>query len=152
VVKGPWPAPAVEAFEPLEAKYAAGWPAWGHREIHAMLAIGGHLTPVSTVGRAMRRRGLLPPAGCAGQRRGLAKARKAAFADPPARCNQVWQLGFSEYEATTGGTWRLAGVTGYFSKDEHGWHISLACAGADAIEAVKIAIAGAERPGGAPLP
>ncbi|HCU91964.1 MAG TPA: hypothetical protein DHU96_04215, partial [Actinobacteria bacterium] len=25
--------------------------------------------------------------------RELAKARKAAFAEPPVRCNQVWQLG-----------------------------------------------------------
>ena len=151
VVKGPWPAPAVEAFEPVAAKYAADWPAWGHRKIHTMMAIDGHLTSVSTVERAMRRRGLLQPADYAGQRRELAKARKAAFADPPVRCNQVWQLDFSEYETTTGGIWRLAGVTDYFSKYEHGWHISPTCTGSDAIEAVKIAIAEAERLGGAPL-
>ncbi|HVB46219.1 MAG TPA: hypothetical protein VNF47_26400 [Streptosporangiaceae bacterium] len=99
----------------------------------------------------MRRRGLLQPVDYAGQRRELAKARKAAFAEPPVRPNQVWQLDFSEYETTTGGTGRLAGVTGYFSKYEHGWHISPACAGADAIEAVKIAVAEAERLGGKPL-
>lgn len=87
----------------------------------------------------------------ASQRRELAKARKAAFADPPTPCNQAWQLDFSEYETTTGGIWRLAGVTGYFSKYEHGWHISPACTGADAIEAVQIAIAEAERLGGSPL-
>jgi putative transposase len=39
-----------------------------------------------------------------------------------------------------------------FSTYERGWHISPACAGADAIEAVKLAIAGAGRLGGAPLP
>jgi hypothetical protein len=38
------------------------------------------------------------------------------------------------------------------SKYEHGWHISPTCTGAGAIEAVKIAIAEAERLGGAPLP
>jgi transposase InsO family protein len=151
VVKGPWPAPAVEQWEPVAAKYAADWPAWGHRKIRAMMAADGHLTSVSTVERAMRRRGLLQPIDYAGQRRELAKARKAAFAEPPVRPNQVWQLDFSEYETTTGGTWRLAGVTDYFSKYEHGWHISPTCTGSDAIEAVKIAIAEAERIGGAPL-
>ena len=33
--KGPWPAPVVEALEPVAAKYAADWPAWGHRKIHS---------------------------------------------------------------------------------------------------------------------
>ena len=58
----------------------------------------------------MRRRGLLQPIDYQGERRELAKARKAAFADPPTGPNQVWQLDFSEYETTTGGIWRLAGV------------------------------------------
>lgn len=148
---GPWPAPVVEAIEPVAAKYAADWPAWGHRKIHALMAADGHLTSASTVERAMRRRGLLQPVDYTGQRRELAKARKAAFADPPARCNEVWQLDFSEYETTTGGIWRLAGVTDYFSKYEHGWHISPTCTGADAIAAVELAIAEAERLGGKPL-
>lgn len=151
VVKGPWPAPAVDAIEPVAAKYAADWPAWGHRKIHALMPADGITASVPAVERAMRRRGLLQPVDYAGQRRELAKARKAAFADPPVRCNQVWQLDFSEYETTTGGTWRLAGVTDYFSKYEHGWHISPTCTGTDAIEAVKIAVAEAERLGGAPL-
>lgn len=42
-------------------------------------------------------------------------------------------------------------MTGYFSKYEHGWHIAPTCTGADAIEAVKIAITEAERLGGGPL-
>jgi putative transposase len=151
VVKGPWPAPALEATEPVAAKYAADWPAWGHRKIHALMAADRHLTSVSTVERALRRRGLLQPVDYQGQRRELAKARKAAFAEPPDRCNQVWQLDFSEYETTTGGIWRLAGVTDYFSKYEHGWHISPTCTGADAIAAVELAIAEAERLGGKPL-
>ena len=149
--KGPWPAPAVEAVEPLAAKYAAEWPAWGHRKIHALLTADGYTASVSAVERAMRRRGLLQPAGYQGGRRELARARKAASADPVTRPNQVWQLDFSDYETTMGGTWRLAGVTDYFSKYEHGWHISPASTAADAIAAVKIAIAEAERLGGAPL-
>jgi putative transposase len=108
------------------------------------------VTWVPAAGRAMRRRGLPQPAGYQGQRRELARARKAAFARPPVRPDQVRQPGFSGYETTTGGTWRLAGVTDYVSKYEHGWRIWPACAGADATEAVTAAIAEAERPGGAP--
>ena len=151
VVKGPWPAPVVEKWEPVAAKYAADWPAWGHRKIHTLMAIDGHVTSVSTVERAMRRRGLLQPIDYQGQRRELARARRAAFAEPPSRPNEVWQLDFSEYETTAGGIWRLAGVTDYFSSCEHGWHIAPTCTGSDAIEAVKIAIAEAERLGGKPL-
>ena len=96
--KGPWPPPAVERWEPVVAKYAAGWPAWGHRKIHTLMAVDGHSTPVPAVERATRRRHLLQPMGYQGQRRELAKARKAAFAGPPTRCNEVRQLDFSEYE------------------------------------------------------
>lgn len=151
VVKGPWPAPAVEAVEPIAATYAADWPAWGHRKIHALMAVDGHTASASTVERALRRRSLLQPVDYQGERRELAKARKAAFAAPPTRPNEVWQLDFSEYETTTGGIWRLAGVTDYFTKYEHGWHIAPTCTGTDAIEAIRIAIAEAERLGGAPL-
>jgi putative transposase len=145
VGKGPWPAPVVEAIEPDVAKYAADWPAWGHRKIHWMMTADGHAASRSSVERAMRRRGLLQPIDYAGQRRELAKARKAAFADPPTGPNQVWQLDFSEYETTSGGIWRLAGVTDYFTKVEHGWHIAPTCTGADAIAAVQLAITEAEQ-------
>lgn len=37
----------------------------------------------------------------------------------PATPNQVWQLDFSEFETTSGGTWRLAGCPGYRSNYEH---------------------------------
>lgn len=63
----------------------------------------------------------------------------------------MWQLDFSQYETVAGGIWRLAGVTDYFSKYEHGWHLSPTCTGTDAIAAVQVAIAEAERLGGAPL-
>ena len=57
----------------------------------------------------------------------------------------VAKLDFSEYETTTGGIWRLAGVCDYYSKYEYGWHIAPTCTGADAISSVKTAIAEAER-------
>ena len=142
--KGPWPAPVVDALEPVAAKYAADWPAWGHRKIHWLMRADGIEVSASSVERAMRRRGLLQPIDYQGERRQLAAARKAAFADPPTAPNQVWQLDFSEYETTGGGIWRLAGVTDYFTKYEHGWHIAPTCTGADAIAAVQLAIDQAE--------
>ena len=150
--KGPWPAPAVETFEPVVAKYAADWPGWGHRKIYGLMRADGHQASMSTVARAMRRRGLLQPVDYQGQRRELAKARKAAFAEPPDGPYQVWQLDFSEYETTTGGLWRLAGVCDYYSKYEYGWHIAPTCTGTDAIAAVQLAIAEAQHlAGGIPL-
>jgi putative transposase len=150
--KGPWPAPVVDVVEPVVAKYAADWPGWGHRKIFGLMRADGHHVSVSTVQRAMRRRGLLQPIDYQGVRREHAKTRRAAFAEPPTGPNQVWQLDFSEYETTTGGIWRLAGVCDYYSKYEYGWHIAPTCTGSDAIESVKIAIAEAERlAGGIPL-
>jgi putative transposase len=143
--KGPWPAPVVDVVEPFVAKYAADWPGWGHRKIWGLMRADGHAVSVSTVERAMRRRGLLQPIDYQGERREHAKARKAAFADPPTGPNQVWQLDFSEYETTTGGIWRLAGVCDYYSKYEYGWHIAPTCTGTDAIAAVTVAVAEAER-------
>jgi hypothetical protein len=35
--KGPWPAPVVDPAEALVAKYAADWPAWGHRKIYGLM-------------------------------------------------------------------------------------------------------------------
>ncbi|MEV5541908.1 IS3 family transposase [Saccharopolyspora shandongensis] len=93
----------MEAIEPIVEKYAQDWPAWGHRKIYALMRAGGHDVSASTVERAMRRRNLLQPVEYHRQRRELARARKAAFANPPTVPNQVWQLDFSEFETTTDG-------------------------------------------------
>jgi hypothetical protein len=71
-VKGPWPTPAVDAAEALAAKYAADWPAWGHRKIAAMMRADGHQASTSTVERALRRRGLLLPRGFRADRKSWA--------------------------------------------------------------------------------
>ncbi|MGH3341659.1 MAG: transposase [Carbonactinosporaceae bacterium] len=150
--KGPWPAPVVEAVEPLVEKYAQAWPAWGHRKIAALMRVDGHEVSNSTVERAMRRRNLLQPIAYQRERRELAKARKAAFADPATGPNQVWQLDFTEYETTRGGIWRIAGCADYYSKYEFGWHLATTCNATDAEHAVQIAIAEAEQlAGGLPL-
>jgi len=49
----------VDAIEAVAAKYAADWPASGHRKIAAMMRADGHQVSTSTVQRALRRRGLL---------------------------------------------------------------------------------------------
>jgi hypothetical protein len=73
----PWPARRVDAVEELAAEYAAGWPAWGHRKIAAMMRADGHEVATSTVQRALRRRGLLLPQGFRADRRVLDGAATA---------------------------------------------------------------------------
>ncbi|QBJ95279.1 hypothetical protein ERC79_04420 [Rhodococcus sp. ABRD24] len=73
-MKGPWPAPKVDRYEALSAKYAQDWPAWGHRKIAALMRADGHAVSDSTVERALRRRGLLLPVGFRADRRAWAKA------------------------------------------------------------------------------
>jgi hypothetical protein len=51
---------------------------------------------------------------------GLTARRKAAFATEPTDQNQVWQLDFTEFETTVGGTWRLACCRDHWSKYELG--------------------------------
>jgi hypothetical protein len=41
--------------------------------------------------------------------RAFAKTRRATFDAPPARRNRVWQMDYSEFETTAGGTWQFAG-------------------------------------------
>jgi transposase InsO family protein len=68
-----------------------------------------------------------------------------AFAAPPTGPNQVWQFDFSEYETRAGGTWRVAGIADYYSKVEFGWHWSPTANQHDAIAAVELALAEAQR-------
>src|SRR3954447_9756490 len=109
--------------------------------------------PVSaaTVLRLLRDEGLLLEASYQRERRQLAARRKAAFAIEPTGPNQVWQLDFTEFETTTGGTWRLAGCRDYWSKYELGWHVSPTANQHDAIAAVELALTEAERLAGRPL-
>jgi putative transposase len=114
--KGPWPAPVVDQIEPLAAKHAEAWAAWGHRKIWALLRADGVVASAASVRRAMARRGLLQPVGYQAERRQLAQARRAVFADRPTRRNRVWQHDFSELESLAGGIWRLGGVVDYWAK------------------------------------
>ena len=122
VTKGPWLAPVVDRIEPAVEKLAAGWPAWGHRNIWAMGRYDvWDLGSPSSVHRAMACRGLLQPVRYQAERRQLAAARREVFVDPPARRNRVWQVDFSAFETTGEGTWALCGVVDYAAK------VALAC-------------------------
>lgn len=106
--KGPWPRPQRDAVREVVCRHALAHPAWGHRKIWAMTRHDGHQVSESTVLRLLRDEGLLLPAAYQQERRRLAQRRKAAFAAEPDGPNQMWQLDFSEFETTSGGTWRLA--------------------------------------------
>jgi putative transposase len=141
---GRWPAPVVDPLEPLAATYAATFAAWGHRKLWALLQADGHHVSMSSVARALARRGLLLPQRYQAERRQLARARRAVFIDPPTRRCRVWQFDFSEFETIGGGIWRLGGVVDYVAK------VSLACpttttqTAVDAIAAVEAARVQAE--------
>lgn len=82
--KGPWPAPVVDRIEPVVAKYAAEFPAWGHRKIRAIAAIDGHdVGSEASVKRAMARRDLLQPVNYQAERRQLAQARRQTRWEAP---------------------------------------------------------------------
>jgi len=149
--KGPWPRPARQAAAGLAVKHALAHPAWGHRKIWAMVRHDGHRVSQATVLRLLREEGLILPGAYQRERRQLAQRRKAAFAKDPTGPNQVWQLDFSEFETTSGGTWRLAGCRDYWSKYEHPWHVSPTANQFDAIDAVELALADYQALFGRPL-
>jgi transposase InsO family protein len=123
----------------------------GHRKVWALARHQGHAVTTSTVLRILDDAGLVLKASYQRERRELAKTRKAAFAEVPTAPNQVWQLDFSEYETTSGGTWRVAGVADYYSKYEFGWRWSPTANQHDAIAALAVAIVEAERLAGTRL-
>jgi transposase InsO family protein len=120
-VRGPWPRPVRERIERPARALALAWPAWGHRKIWALLQADGHRASPATVERALRDHCLLQPAGRMRERRRLARQRRDAFLDPPARRNRVWQADFSELETAGQGVWQLGGVVDYVAK------VALAC-------------------------
>jgi len=149
--KGPWPQPARDAARDLAIPHAVAHPAWGHRKIRAMTRHDGHRLSQATVLRLLRDEGLILPANYQRERRKLAERRKAAFAKEPTGPNQVWQLDFSEYETTTGGTWRIASCRDYWSKYEFDAHVSPTANMHDAVAAVELALTEAETLLGHPL-
>lgn len=122
--KGPWQRPARQSAPDVARTHALAHPASGHRKMWAMVRHDGHVVSQATILRLLRDEGLILPAQYQRERRKLCERREAAFAQEPTDPNQVWQLDFTEFETTTGGTWRLAGCRDYRSKYEHPFHVS----------------------------
>ncbi|MFF0110718.1 transposase [Streptomyces hirsutus] len=149
--RGPWPRPAREQVRDAARRHALAHPAWGHRKVWAMCRHDGHRGSQASVLRLLRDEGLLLEANYQRERRQLAQRRKAAFATEPTGPNQVWQLDFSAFETTGGGTWRLAGCRDYWSKYELGRHVAPTANQHDAITAIETALRQAELMAGRPL-
>ncbi len=139
-----WPAPVVDRIEDAAASKAHAHSAWGHRKITAMLKADGIGVSPSSVERALRRRGLLLPARYLADRRENAKRRRERFLDPPTRRNRVWQMDFSRYETTRGGSWNISAVMDYFSKLNLAAPITGTQGARDAVAALEAAVAAAE--------
>ena len=89
------------------------WPVWGHSKIAQLARTDGHPVSDSTALRALKRNDRVLAPDYTRERRDHAAARRAAFVVPPSGRNEVWQLDFTEYETTQGGTWRIAGCADY---------------------------------------
>ncbi|MFE2350029.1 hypothetical protein [Kitasatospora cineracea] len=105
----------------------------------------GHRVSRATVLRLLRDEGLLPEANYQREHRQLAARREAAFASEPSGPNQVWQLDFSEFGTTGGGTRQPAGCRDHWSTYELGRHVAPTANQHDAIAAIGLALAEAER-------
>lgn len=134
----------MDALEPIAARYAETFAAWGHRKLWALLDADGYQASVSSVARALGRRGLLLPVRYQSERRQLAQARRAVFLDPPTQRCRVWQSDFSEFETTGGGIWHLSGVVDYVAKVALACPVSMTQTAADAIASLEAARAQAE--------
>lgn len=143
-VKGPWPAPVRVVVEDAAAAKAKQWPAWGHRKIHALLAVDGQTASASTVARA-----------CAPETCCCLSPTKAAPRAGQGTQGRVRQdahgpgagvaAGLLRVRDRRGGCWRIAGVADYYSKYEYGWHVSATANHRDAIAAVELAFDEAQR-------
>lgn len=139
-----WPAPVVEAVEEPAAAQARRFSAWGHRKVWAMLRADGATVSQSSVYRALKRQDLVLPGRYHAERRALAEARKKTFLTPPTRRNRVWQTDFTRVEIASGSVWWIAPVTDYAAKVCLAAPVSARIAGADAVEALRAAVANAE--------
>ena len=111
--KGRWPTPAQDHVEHVLVELADLWPVWGYRKIAQLARTDGHPVSDSTALRALKRNDRVLAPDYTRERPDHAAARRAAFVVPPSGRNEVWQLDFTEYETTQGGTWRIAGCADY---------------------------------------
>ena len=116
-----------------------------------MLLADGHQVSVSSVERALRRKGLLLPARYLAERRDNARRRRECFVSPPTRRNRVWQMDFTRFETTTAGTWYVSGVIDYATKLCVAAPVSGTQTAREAVAALRVAIERTEELLGHPL-
>lgn len=116
-----------------------------------MMKADGVPASASSVERALRRRGLLLPVRYLADRRENAKRRKQRFLVPPTRRNRVWQMDFSRFETSAGGTWNISAVVDYATKFCIAAPITGTQGARDAVAALQAAIDATEELLGAPL-
>lgn len=134
----------MDQIEEAAAAKAQKFSAWGHRKIWKLLRVDGVRVSKSSVKRALARRQLLLPARYMAERRANAQARKAVFVDLPTRCNRIWQMDFSDFETTAGGTWQICPVIDYVAKYTFEIQATGTQTARDAVAALQAAITQAE--------
>ena len=143
-VKGPWPAPRVAAIEAAAAKYAADWPAWGHRKIAALMRADGHAVSTSTVQRAAAPRpavagglpGRSPVLGAAA----LHRVPRPATSPEPGLADRLLRV-----RDHRGGIWRICAVIDYATKYCLAATVTPTARGRDALACLRRAVAEAQR-------
>lgn len=117
----------------------------------AMIKADGVSASVSSVERALRRKGLLLPARYLADRRENARCRKERFVSPPTRRNRVWQMDFSRFETAAGGSWNISALMDYATKLCVAAPITGTQGARDAVGTLRVAIEAAEELLGAPV-
>jgi transposase InsO family protein len=141
----------VDRIEEQAAQSATAHRPWGHRKVAALMKADGVSASPSSVERALRRRGLLLPARYLAERRDNARRRRERFLSPPTRRNRVWQMDFSRFETSAGGSWNIAAVVDYVTKLCLTAPVTGTQSARDAVAALEGAIAAAEELLGRPL-
>jgi hypothetical protein len=147
----PWPAPVVDRIEPLAAKHAEQWAAWGHREIWGLLAADGVAASPSSVRRA------LAAADCCSRsatRPSAANSPRHAGRCSPTRRPDATACGrptCCELESLAGGIWRMNGMVEDWVKTCLACPVTTTQGTRDAVAAIEAAIDQAETLLGHPL-
>ena len=133
-------------------RHALAHPAWGHRKVWAMCRHDGHRVSAGHRAAAAARGGAAAggelPAGTPPARRPAQGGVRRPSRPGRTRCGS-WTSPSSRPPPAEPGGWPAAGTTG--RKYELGWHVSPTANQHDAIAAVELALAEAERLAGRPL-
>jgi putative transposase len=134
----------VDRIEPLAAKHAEQWAAWGHRKIWGLLAADGVAASPSSVRRA------LAAADCCSRsatRPSAANSPRHAGRCSPTRRPDATACGrptCCELESLAGGIWRMSGVVEDWAKTRLACPVTTTQGTRDVVAAIEAAIDQAE--------